>query len=110
MTQRDRQQLYLAIRMSMRKDNSGFTMIEFAISNLATMVMLGATFTLLNSIFAANAGMGEIMQTQQNIRVAFNTITRDLTMPDTGLPTVCIAVPNAAPAYALVPPVPSGMW
>jgi len=90
--------------MSMRKDNSGFTMIEFAISNLATMVMLGATFTLLNSIFAANAGMGEIMQTQQNIRVAINTITRDITMAGTGLPNGGIAVPNGGPADALMRP------
>jgi Tfp pilus assembly protein PilW len=85
----------------MKRSNSGFTLIEFAICSLATMVMLGATFTLLNSMFIANAGMGEMMQTQQNIRVAMNTITRDITMAGTGLPNGGIKVPNGTNATSL---------
>lgn len=85
----------------MKKNNCGFTLIEFAISNLATLIMLAATFTLLNTIFTANASVSEMMQTQQNIRVAMNTMTRDITMAGTGLPTGGIAVPNGTNSVAI---------
>lgn len=71
------------------------------ICNAATMIMLAATFTLLNQIFTANSRMGELIQTQQGIRVAMNTITRDVTMAGTGLPNGGIAVPNGANSTAL---------
>ena len=82
----------------------GFTLIEFAISNLAVMIMLAATFTLLNTIFTANSGIADVMQTQQNIRVAMNMITRDVTMAGTGLPSGGIAVPNGTNSSALSRP------
>jgi Tfp pilus assembly protein PilW len=80
----------------MKESNSGFTLIEFAVCNLATLIMFAATFSLLNTVFTANSGMGEIKDTQQNIRVAMNTISRDITMAGTGLPNGGIAVPNGA--------------
>ncbi len=88
----------------MKKTTSGFTLIEFAISNLAVMIMLAATFTLLNTIFVANSGMTDMMRTQQNIRVAMNMITRDVTMAGTGLPNGGIAVPNGTNSSALSRP------
>jgi hypothetical protein len=88
----------------MKRNSKGFTLIEYAICSLATMIMLAATFTLLNSVFMANAGMGELMQTQQNVRVAMNTITRDATMAGTGLPSGGITVPNGADSAALARP------
>ncbi len=80
----------------MKRGDSGFTLIEFAISNLTIMVMLGATFTLLSMVFTANRSTAEMMQTQQNIRVAMNTIARDITMAGTGLPNGGIAVPSGS--------------
>lgn len=82
----------------------GFTLVEFAISSLATMIILGATFTLMNSIFTANEGMGDIMAAQANVRVALNTIARDITMAGTGLPAGSVEVPNGPSATALVRP------
>jgi hypothetical protein len=52
-------------------------------------------------LFVANAGMAEMMQTQQNLRVAMNTMTRDITMAGTGLPNGGIAVPNGTNSTAL---------
>lgn len=88
----------------MKRRNSGFTLIEFAISNVAIMIMLAAAFTLLNTVFTANSGVGDMMQTQQSIRVAMNTITRDITMAGTGLPNGGIAVPNGTNSDALARP------
>jgi Tfp pilus assembly protein PilW len=78
----------------MRRSQSGFTLVEFMFCSMATMVMLGATFTLMNTVFVSNAGMGEMMGTQQNVRVAINTIARDITMAGTGLPSGTDALPN----------------
>jgi len=82
----------------------GFTLIEFAISSLATMIILGATFTLMNSVFTANEGMGDIMATQANVRVALNTIARDITMAGTGLPAGSVEVPNGPSSADIVRP------
>jgi Tfp pilus assembly protein PilW len=82
----------------------GFTLVEFAISSLITMVLLGATFTLMNSVFTANEGMGDIMAAQANVRVALNTIARDITMAGTGLPAGSVEVPNGPSAVAIVRP------
>jgi Tfp pilus assembly protein PilW len=84
-----------------KESNSGFTLIEFAVCNLATLVMFAATFSLLNTIFTANSGMGEVKDTQQNVRVAMNTIARDITTAGTGLPNGGIAVPNGTNSTTL---------
>jgi hypothetical protein len=68
------------------------------------MIMLGATFTLMNSIFTANAGMGDIISTQANVRVAMNTISRDITVAGTGLPSGSVVVPNGADAASIIRP------
>jgi len=82
----------------------GFTLVEFAVSSLATMIILGATFTLMNSIFTANEGMGDIMAAQSNVRVALNTLARDITMAGTGLPVGSVEVPNGPSATPIVRP------
>lgn len=88
----------------MRRRNSGFTLIEFAVSNLAIMIMLAATFSLLNTIFTTNASVGDMMETQQNSRVAMNTVARDVTVAGTGLPSGGIAVPNGMNSVTLTRP------
>jgi Tfp pilus assembly protein PilW len=84
--------------------NRGFTLVEFALASLAGMIMLGAAFTLMNTIFRSGANMNLVMQTQQNLRVAMNTITREITMAGTGLPTGGIAVPNGTNSVPLSRP------
>ena len=83
-----------------KHNDRGFTLIEFVLAALAGMILLAATFTLMNTVFGSGANMNPVMQTQQNLRVAMNTITREITMAGTGLPTGGIAVPsgtNSAP-------------
>jgi len=87
----------------------GFTVIEFSIASLATMVILASVFSLMTTVFSASADMGQIMQTQQNLRVAMNTITREITMAGTGLPANGIAVPNGGDAETLSRPGAGGV-
>ena len=89
---------------NMTHTNKGFTLLEFAIASLATMILLAAAFTLMSNMFRASANMMQVMQTQQNLRVAMNTIARDVTMAGTGLPTGGIAVPNGANSVTLTRP------
>lgn len=75
-------------------DHRGFTLIEFMIASVLTMTVLAATFTLMNNLFVANTSVQEILSTQQNLRVAMNAISRDITMTGTGLPDSGIPIPN----------------
>jgi hypothetical protein len=93
----------------MKKSNAGFSLVEFVTCNLATMVMLGATFTLLTMLLTANTSVTAMTLTQQNIRVAMNTITRDVVMAGTGLPGGGIAVPNGLQSEALARPGAGGV-
>jgi hypothetical protein len=88
----------------MKSPSSGFTLVEFLVASLATMALLAATFTLMGMVFAANAEIVEITETQQNVRVAMNTITRDIIMAGTGLPNGGIAVPNGMDSEGLARP------
>jgi Tfp pilus assembly protein PilW len=83
---------------------AGFTLIEFSIASLTAMVMLAATFTLMNSLFTTNERTADVTATQQNVRVAINTIARDITMAGTGLPSGSIAVPNGLNSAAIIRP------
>lgn len=84
--------------------NRGFSIVESSIASLATLLLLAAAFTLLTMVFTASADVTQVMQTQENLRVAMNTIARDITMAGTGLPTGGIAVPNGTNADALTRP------
>ena len=86
------------------QNDRGFTLVESALASLASMVLLAATLTLMNTIFKAGAHVGQVMETQQNLRVAMNTITREITMAGTGLPNGGIAVPSGTNSVPLTRP------
>jgi hypothetical protein len=85
-------------------NQSGFALAEFLVGSLATMVVIGATFTIMNQLVTANRGMAEVMSTRANVRVAMNMIARDITMAGTGLPSGSVGVPNGAGATAITRP------
>ncbi len=84
------------------RKQGGFTLVEFLIGNLMVMVILTATFTLLHSIFTANTTMQQVLNTEQNLRVAMNAITRDITMAGTGLTDSGVPIPSSTNAVGLV--------
>lgn len=83
---------------------AGFTLVEFMLASMLTLTVLAATFTLMNSLFVSNTTVQEILSTQQNLRVAMNAITRDITTTGTGLPDSGIPIPNGANSALLARP------
>jgi Tfp pilus assembly protein PilW len=90
--------------MARKNKEAGLTLIEFLLANLLMMVVLGGTFSLMNSLFNANTDLQEVLTTQQNLRVAMNSLTRDLTMAGTGLPDSGTPIPNGNNAVQLARP------
>ena len=82
----------------------GFSLIEFMISGLLTLVVLAATFTLLNNLFVANTSIQQTLGAQQNLRVGMNALSRDITMAGTGFPDSGIPIPNGNNAVAIARP------
>jgi hypothetical protein len=88
----------------MKHEHAGFSLVEFAIASLVTLTVLTAAFSVVNMVFTANDAMTEIMATQQNVRVAMNTIARDITMAGTGLPSGTVVLPNGTDSAAIIRP------
>jgi hypothetical protein len=103
--QRNNEQPDIEVLMKIeRKAFRGFTLIEFAIANLAALSLMAATFTLMGSLFKSNNQMGDMIATQQNVRVAMNTIAQDIVMAGTGLPSAGVALPNGANSTLIIRP------
>src|SRR5581483_10219238 len=83
---------------------SGFTLVEFMFANVAMMVLLAAAFSLMNKLFNGNTEMQQVLIAQQNMRVAMNAVTRDLTMAGTGFPDSGTPIPNGTNAVQLARP------
>jgi hypothetical protein len=58
----------------------------------------------MNGIFVANTSMQQVLTTQQNLRVAMNAISRDVTMTGTGLPDSGIPIPNGTGSALIARP------
>jgi len=84
--------------------NAGFTLIEYLVASGLSMVIMAATFMILGQAFKVNSSMGDVMATQQNVRVAMNTMSRDITMAGTGMPGGGIVVPNGTNSAVLTRP------
>jgi prepilin-type N-terminal cleavage/methylation domain-containing protein len=91
------------MRLSL-KNQRGFTLLEFMLSSALTLIMLAATFTLLNNLFVANTSIQQTLGAQQNLRVGMNALTRDITMAGTGFPDSGIPIPNGAGSAQLSRP------
>jgi Tfp pilus assembly protein PilW len=85
------------------RSERGFSLVEFAIASVTMMVILAATFTIMNTTFVANTSAQETLQTQQAMRVAINTIAREITVAGTGLPGA-ITVPSGTGSVPLLRP------
>src|SRR5262249_20571407 len=93
-----------AMKLIRNSCQNGFTLIEFMIASLLAMGILAATFTLITNVFVANTSVQQILTTQQNLRVAMNAITRDITMAGTGLPDSGLPIPNGTNSVQLARP------
>lgn len=74
----------------------GFSLIEFLVATTGALILLGATYTMLASMFSSKTTMSGIVDTQQRTRVALNEMAGEILRAGTGLPSGGIAIPNGS--------------
>ena len=94
----------------------GFTLVEFLISSVVTLILLGVAVLLLNSAMFSNAAVTQITEAQQNLRAGINLMVSDIIAAGTGIPVGGVAIPSGAgssavrrPGMAIPFPISSGV-
>ena len=88
-------------RKARNQGQHGFTLVELLVASGASLVILGAAFTFLGEVFTSNATLGQVMDTQQKVRVALNELTREIVRAGTGIPGGGITIPNGNNSSAI---------
>ena len=89
--------------------NSGFTITELLIAMAVTLAVTGAAFTALRDANRAAEAVGVMSDVNQTLRIAMNTVMRDLSQAgegDYGLRTG-VSIPNGAGTDLIVRPGPA---
>lgn len=68
----------LTNRTQIMKNELGFSLVELMVAVLVTLVIVGAAMTTLVSSNRASHVNSQVADTQQNVRIAMDTITRDI--------------------------------
>jgi Tfp pilus assembly protein PilW len=76
------------------KRQSGFTLVEFMIASLVSIVVLGAAVLIVRDSTRANSAVTQTSDMNDNLRAAMNLMVQDLIQTGTGVPTGGIAIPN----------------
>jgi Tfp pilus assembly protein PilW len=76
------------------KRQSGFTLVEFMIASLVSIVVLGAAVLIVRDSTRANSAVTQSSDMNDNLRAAMNLMVQDLIQTGTGVPTGGIAIPN----------------
>ncbi len=90
------------------KNEAGFSLAEFLVSMLLTLVVLGMALSTFSDGVGVNQLAGLIADTDQNLRSALNMMTRDLIQTGEGIPTGGIPVPSGGGATPINRPGPIG--
>jgi prepilin-type N-terminal cleavage/methylation domain-containing protein len=69
---------------SLAADNSGFTLTELLIATAVTLAVTGAAFTALRDANRAAEAVGVMSDVNQTLRIAMNTVMRDLSQAGEG--------------------------
>lgn len=67
-----------------RPDEAGFTLLEMLISTALIVVVTGSVFSLLNPSYGTFQAQPEVSDMQQRLRVAADTVQKDLVMAGAG--------------------------
>ncbi len=84
---------------SLARDEQGFTLIEMMVAATIAVVISAAAFTILTTTSKALRANEQTVDTQQNVRIAMELLSRDIKMAGFGSPGVTIG--NCA--YPIVP-------
>ena len=84
-------------------DERGFTIVEVLIATLIMMVIVGATFMLLNPAQGMFAVQPEVSDMQQRLRVAIDMIAKDVMMAGAGISSGPMTGPLGHTLAAVLP-------
>lgn len=97
----------LLMRKRVETRQGGFSLIELMVAMLITLIVSGAIFAVMTAGQTAFRREPELADRQQNIRVAMDLITRDVSEAGSGLPPFVQAFTNNLDAAG--PPGPGGV-
>ena len=72
-------------RLTMTRSQAGFTLVEMMVSTAVMMVIVASVFSLLNPSYGTFQAQPEVSDMQQRLRVATDTIQKDLVMSGAGM-------------------------
>jgi len=90
------------------RNEAGFSLAEFLVSMLLTLVVLGISLSTFNDAVNINQLAGLVADTDQNVRSGLNMMTRDLIQTGEGIPTGGIPVPSGGGSTPINRPGPVG--
>jgi type II secretory pathway pseudopilin PulG len=82
--------------MKMRKQNSGFTLLETMVSMAVGIIVLAAMAMLFKTGMNSAMLVTQRAETQQNMRAAMDLMVKDISMAGAGMPTGGIQLPTGA--------------
>lgn len=80
------------------KKQAGFTLLEFLVAALVSLIILGAAVMIYRDSARANSSVTQTSDMSDNIRAGMNLIVQDLIQVGTGIPTGGIPIPNTTNA------------
>jgi len=95
--------------MKMMKSEAGFSLAEFLVSMVLTMVVLGISLATFNDSVSLNQLAGLVADTDQNLRSGLSMLTRDLIQAGEGIPTGGVPVPSGGASTPINRPGPVGV-
>ena len=72
-------------RLAAARSQAGFTLVEMMVSTAVMMVIVAGVFSLLNPTYGTFQAQPEVSDMQQRMRVAADTIQKDLVMAGAGM-------------------------
>ena len=94
---------------SLVAEEQGFNLVEFMVSTLVTLIVLGETVGALSHALRANESVTLLADSNQNLRAGTNFLSRDLLQAGTGIPTGGIPIPSGNGSVPIKRPSPPGL-
>src|SRR5215510_15402277 len=88
-------------------EQAGFTLIEMMVGMAVGVIVVAAAFTILTTTSKALRANEQIVDAQQNIRMAMKSLARDLKLAGFGNPGVTVG--NCSSAIVLGDQTPTGV-
>jgi len=96
------------LRLSGPHHTRGFTLIELMVAMALSLLLLGLTFSLFQQLNNASDLVSTMADVNENLRVAVNTVARDLSTAGSEIPQGGIPIPTGGTATLINRPGPPG--